>query len=186
MRKLVAIHKLTEEQATALVEGPFSEEMREKCELQMLWSEDLAAWVACIWASRGRIGVGVVGDSDPACRVYAIRKAVAEAASSSGMVTEAVYVPDVSGAPDPEDIPEFKRGACECGRYTWHTEDIDTEFPIPGEWYRSWPCDPMPEGTYCSECGSLLGPGGWALLAGRDPKDVQWPKDTPTNREEDH
>jgi len=125
MSELVAIHRLTEAQATAWVEGPLSEEMREKCELQMLWSEDLAAWVACIWASRGRIGVGVVGDSDPACRVYAIRKAVAEAASSSGMVTEAVYVPDVSGAPDPEAllqeaIKSLNTGGCPRGRLTHH------------------------------------------------------------------
>jgi hypothetical protein len=98
----MAIHNLTEEQATAWVEGPLSEEMREKCELVILWSEALDALAACIWTPRGRIGVGVgvVGDGDAACRVYAIRKAVTEAASGSGMRTEAVYVPETVVSPD--------------------------------------------------------------------------------------
>lgn len=75
--------------------------------------------------------------------------------------------------------------ACEAVGYASHaTDDIDTQFPIEGGWFLNWPCGWLPEGAYCSECGSLLGPGGWALLAGRDPKEVQWPEAPPTEKSE--
>lgn len=104
------------------------------------------------------------------------RRALLDALERMGLPTNAVDVPSHRG----EYIPKFKRGACGCGRMTWHTEDIMGDAEVPGEWFYSWPIDPVPEGTYCSECGSLLGPEGWALLAASDPKAVQWPKEVST------
>jgi hypothetical protein len=68
--------------------------------------------------------------------------------------------------------PVFKRGACECGHCVWSAQ---------WHWGISGTCDGMGYGGYCEECGSLLGPGGWAMLAGRDPKEVQWPEEGATN-----
>jgi len=131
---------------------------------------------------------------------HTAQRALLDALGRMGLPTDAVEVPlprsffdgppiDITGGMDAveyiakirgEYIPKFKRGECGCGDCTWITEDIDTEFPVGGGWYRSWPCGSMPEGTYCSGCGSLLGPEGWAMLAGRDPKAVQWPEEVST------
>jgi len=105
----------------------------------------------------------------------------------TGGMDAADYIAKLYG----EDIPEFKRGACGCGRCTWHTGGLQGDVHVSGIWlmqdhFIARYNYPVAEGTYCSECGSLLGPDGWALLAGRDPKDVQWPEDATANREEDH
>lgn len=64
--------------------------------------------------------------------------------------------------------PVFKRGECGCGRCFWDAKRV--------EWYLRT-CDGVAGDTYCHKCGSLLGPDGWAMLAGQDPKDVQWPEE---------
>lgn len=86
---------------------------------------------------------------------------------------------DEEACPSTPD-PEFKRYECECG-YVRFLE-IDESGP---EWYfggdhSRWPA-PVGRRWYCPSCGSLLGPGGWALLAGRDPKEVQWPEEAATD-----
>jgi hypothetical protein len=187
---LVAIRDLTEAQARAWVEGPFAAECGRECALKV-WVEDNSCFAAVyVDGEPGEFFCGPDGDLSQAIRDDVARRAVADLiwdcdAGPGGSYVYAALVP----GDEPE--PVFKRGECGCGDCTWSTEDIDTDFPVGGGWYRSWPCGSMPEGTYCSDCGSLLGPDGWAMLAGRDPKEVKWPEtaptspDTPANREED-
>jgi len=126
---------------------------------------------------------------------HTAQRALLDALGRMGLPTDAVEVPlprsffdgppiDITGGMDAveyiakirgEYIPKFKRGACGCGRCTWCTNIMGV-----GTWRDYKPPDPVPEGTYCSGCGSLLGPEGWAMLAGRDPKEVQWPEEVST------
>jgi hypothetical protein len=118
--------------------------------------------------------------------VQTARRALLDTLQHFGLPTDEVEVPSPTAFEATARLgttePEFKRGACGCGRCRpWHTES-----PEPLRWGYGSCMIPTAEGTYCPECGSLLGPGGWALLAGRDPKSVKWPEeDAPTAREED-
>lgn len=174
---LVEIDQMTEGQVKAFVAGPLTRATGAPCRFEMVFENE--QYVAYIFIGDddrvGCCGRAIPGFQTQEARDDAATLAVNEAISDTGFpAVWAVYLPDTDFTPNAR--PEFKSGACWCGDCTWYTEDIYMEFPVGGGWYRSWPCGSMPEGTYCSDCGSLLGPGGWALLAGRDPKDVQWPE----------
>lgn len=181
---LVEIRDLTEAQAQAWVAGPLTEDVGRECKLEVWAKRDCIMAAVFIGRDHFTSDSGPTGDFSQSARDAAAMGAVKSAVWARHMLRDAILVPGE------ESEPEFKRGACACG-YVRFLE-IDESGP---EWYFGgdrfpWPT-PVGRCWYCPSCGSLLGPNGWAMLVGRDPKAVQWPEDgptspdTPANREED-